>query len=101
VIEGAVDAEGFADHRPLHGTLGLDLLRTGTLPYAFHFTGNDGKPYVFEGKKTIVLHDFLASMSILPAVIRAESGEEVGRAVVRFDIRSDLVRFLKSFKRAR
>jgi hypothetical protein len=98
-IEGAIDAEGFADHRRLQGTLGLDMIRTGTLPYAFHFTGNDGKRYLFEGKKTIVLHDFAASMSILPGAIRSESGEEVGRAVLRFDVRSDLVKFLKSFKR--
>ena len=97
-IEGAIDAEGFADHRRLEGTLGLDMFRTGTLPYAFHFTANDDKPYLFEGKKTIDWRRFAESMSILPGAIYDEHGKEVGRAVLRFDMRNDLVRFLKSFK---
>ena len=52
-IEGEIDAEGFADHRYLRGTLGMDPLRTRTLPYAFAFAANDGAPHTFAGTKTL------------------------------------------------
>jgi hypothetical protein len=100
-IEGEVDAEGFADHRHLRGTLGLDIVRTGTMPYAFQFTANDGKPYSFIGKKTLTVRDLAQSMTVLPGSIVGEDGAEIGSALLRFDLRSDLVKFLSSFRAAR
>ena len=50
-IEGEVDVEGFADKRPLKGTLGLKLLDERRLPYEFTFTGNDDREYRFRGQK--------------------------------------------------
>jgi hypothetical protein len=99
-IEGEVDAEGFADHRYLRGSLGLDLLGTGTLPYAFEFRANDGAAYSFRGKKTIVAGRFLESMTVLPGRILDAGGALFGQALLRFDLRSDLLRFVKSFRRA-
>jgi len=97
-IEGEVDAEGFADHRRLSGTLGLDVIRTGTLPYAFRFTSNDGKACVFSGQKTITARELAHSMTVLPGSLLDESGAEIGRALLRFDLRSDLIKFLLSFR---
>lgn len=97
-IEGEIDAEGFADHRHLRGRLGLDVARTRTLPYAFHFTANDGLEYAFEGQKTIHAGDLVESISVLPGRIVGGGGEAVGEALLRFDLRSDLVRFLRSFR---
>lgn len=99
-IEGEVDAEGFADHRYLRGTLGLDPLRTGTLPYAFHFAANDGAPHRFTGEKTIRAGSLVQSMTVLPGAILDAGGEGVGEALLRFDLRSDLGRFLRSFRLA-
>jgi hypothetical protein len=99
-IEGEVDAEGFADHRRLSGTLGLDPLVTRTLPYAFRFTANDGAAYTFAGKKTIHLGRLTESMTVLPGAIRDAAGAAVGSALLRFDLRSDLGRFLRSFRLA-
>lgn len=96
-IEGEVDAEGFADHRRLEGTLRLDLLRNRTLPYAFRFTANDGAPCTFEGKKTLVLSELAESMTVLPGVIKDGRGATVGEALLRFDLRSDLLKFLRSW----
>jgi len=97
-IEGEVDAEGFADNRLLRGTLGMDVLRTRTLPYAFEFTANDGQPYVFEGKKTLHAGELTISMTVLPGSIRAAGGAEIARAVLRFDLQRQLGRFLRSFR---
>ncbi len=99
-IEGEIDAEGFADHKHLRGSLGLDVLRTRTLPYAFRFTANDGATYSFEGMKTVSTTELAESMTVLPGSIKDEGGAEVGRALLRFDLRSDLLKFLRSFRRA-
>ena len=99
-IEGEVDAEGFADHRYLRGTLGMDPIRTGILPYAFQFTANDGASYSFAGKKTIHVASIVESMTVLPGGIFDARGAQVAEALLRFDARSDLRRFLSSFKLA-
>jgi hypothetical protein len=99
-IEGEVDAEGFADHRYLRGTLGMDAIRTRTLPYAFRFTANDGKDYAFAGKKTLHAMRMVESMTVLPGAILDAAGAPVGEALLRFDLRSDFARFLRSFKLA-
>jgi hypothetical protein len=100
-IEGEIDAQGFADHRRLTGKLGLDVVRTGTLPYAFEFTANDGRRCTFEGRKTVRANDLLESMSILPGTLLGEGGAVLGQALLRFDVRSDLLRFLRSFRPTR
>jgi hypothetical protein len=99
-IEGEVDAEGFADHRYLRGTLGMDPIRTRRLPYAFRFAANDGAPYTFAGEKTMHVGRLVESMTVLPGAILDASGEGVGEALLRFDLRSDLARFLRSFRLA-
>ncbi len=98
-IDGEVDAEGFADHRNISGTMGMDPLRTGILPYAFRFTANDGATYAFVGKKTLHLGRLVESMTVLPGAILDAGGARVGEALLRFDVRSDLVAFLTSFRR--
>lgn len=99
-IEGEIDAEGFADHRHLRGTLGMDPLRTRTLPYAFRFTANDGADYSFVGQKDLLVAHLVESMTVLPGAIHDAAGATVGAALLRFDLRSDFVRFLRSFKLA-
>ena len=94
---GEVDAPGLADHRPMEGTLGLDVVRTGKLPYAFSFAGNDGKRYRFTGEKTVALRALAASMTELPGAISDETGRQVATAFVRFDLRKDLVSFLRTW----
>ena len=97
-IEGEVDAEDFADHRPLRGTLGLDVLGTGLLPYRFDFTANDGLAYRFDGMKRVRLARLMRTMTTLPAEILDAAGKAVATAELRFDVRSDLRKFLRSWR---
>lgn len=98
-IDGEVDAVGFADHRRLRGTLELDLIRSGKLRYAFEFQANDGQPYAFKGEKTVSAGAFVESMTVLPGeIVALESTEKVADALLRFDIRSDMIRFVRSFR---
>jgi hypothetical protein len=97
-IEGEVDAEGFADHRLMRGTMVLDVIRTGKLPYAFRFRGNDERPYRFVGEKTVLLASLLESMTVLPGAIVDDGGRAVGHALLRFDAKHDFFKFLRSWK---
>jgi hypothetical protein len=100
-IEGEVDAEGFADHCALRGTMLLDLVRGRRLGYRFDFADNEGKRRVFRGEKLVELTRLAHTMTTLPGAIEDEGGREVGRVLVRFDARSDLVQFLRSFRAQR
>lgn len=99
-ITGTVDAETLATAQPLEGTLGLDLLRTGTLPYAFSFTGDDGERYRFAGEKVVKLRSLLDSMTRLPGVIHDAEGNRLGEATVHFNLKGDLLSFLRSWRLA-
>ena len=99
-IEGSVDAEGLASGNRLTGTLGMDVLLTGKLPYAFTFLGNDGRRYRFSGEKTVTLLDLPEAMTVLPGSFFDAADREIARAIVRFDLR-DLPSFLRSFSLVR
>lgn len=97
-ISGVLDAEGFADKVPLHGTLALKLLDERRLPYEFTFRGNDGKDYRFRGQKDVKAIALTESMTVLPASLYDAAGQEIGRATLRFDVRQDMRSFLRSWK---
>lgn len=101
-IEGAVEAPGFADHQPLTGSIdAAGLFTERRLVYAFTFRGDDGQAYAFAGEKAFVESNLLASFTLLVGAIRDAGGALAGEALLRFDLRSDLVRFAKSFRAAR
>lgn len=100
-IEGEVFAQGFAEHRPLHGSLKIDPLREKVIAYDFAFTGDDGAKYSFRGQKTLSTGNLLVAMTVLPGLLCDAAGAEVGQALLRFDVRSDLVKFLRSFRLVR
>jgi hypothetical protein len=96
-LQGAVLAEGLADHKRLDGTLTIDPLRAKLLVYVFRFEGNDGAPLTFQGRKTLSEGSLLHAMTVLPGGIFDAAGHRVGEALLRFDLRSDLLKFLRSF----
>jgi len=97
-IRGVVTLEGMCKHANLDGTLGLKLLRENRLPYDFTFTADDGKKYRVRGEKNVVVLGLMESLTTLPASLYDDAEGEIGRAVVRFDLRSDWRKFLFSFR---
>lgn len=97
-IQGEVDARGFADHKPLRGTLEINPVIKRRLVYEFRFPGNDTEQYRFFGEKVVQPLHLAESMTMLPGGIWREE-REVGRAVLRFDLEGDLVKFLLGFRR--
>ena len=100
-IEGDVEAPGFAAHQRCTGAIdGAGLFAARRLAYAFTFRGDDGQAYAFAGEKALVGSEIIASFTLLVGAIRDASGALAGEALLRFDVRSDLVRFAKSFRAA-
>ena len=97
-ITGTVDAEGLATHRPLEGTLQFKLLDERRLPYRFTFVGDDGAGYELSGQKEWSALSPVDSMTLLPATLYDAGGKELARATLRFDWRSDIGRWMKSFR---
>jgi choline dehydrogenase-like flavoprotein len=100
-ITGELVAEGFGTRCPLTGTLGLDVLMTGRLPYDFTFVADDARTYRFTGEKVVKLGSLRRSMTVLPGRVLDDAGEVVGTAEVKFDLDRDLWEFLRSFRIAR
>jgi len=98
-IEGEIDAEGFADHRALEGTLEINPVMRQKVIYDFSFPDNEGRECRFHGEQDLSLIRPVKAVTTLPASIYVDD-EERARAVLRFDVRGDLLKLLKSFKPA-
>ena len=97
-LQGTLEMEGFADRVPIAGSLELNPLFGRVLRYQFTFVANDGQTYRFAGQKDIQLLDLPGSMTTLPGAVYDERGTEIARVLTRFDLGSDLVPFLLSWR---
>ena len=98
-LRGTLEADGIAASAPAEGTMLIAPLTQGIIRYELAFTGDDGHPYRLQGQKNVKLTDFANTMTTLPAsILKVEAGSEVGRAVLRFNLRDDLLSFLRSWK---
>jgi hypothetical protein len=96
-ISGEVDAEGLADHKALRGTLEINPLLRRRLVYDFRFADNDGADCRFHGEKEIEASRLVSTMTTLPGTIFRDD-KEVGRAILRFHMRADLLKMIRSFR---
>jgi hypothetical protein len=97
-LRGTIDAEGLAAGRPLEGTLAFRLFDEKRLPYRVRFVGDDGRRYELSGQKEWNGLAPLDSMTLLPASVYDDRDQEMGRATLRFDLRSDWAQWMKSFR---
>ena len=97
-VTGTLDAEGLATSCSVEGTLAFRLLDERRLPYRLAFTGDDGRKYELSGQKEWSGLSPIESMTLLPVSLYGADGEEMARATLRSDLRSDLVPWLKSFR---
>lgn len=99
-MRGTLEADGLADCVPIEGTLTLAPLTKKIIRYEFSFTGDDGRPYRFEGQKNIRFTDLRNSFTTLPGTIVNAAGDTVATAATRFDLKADLFQFLASWRPA-
>ncbi|MBI3073227.1 MAG: hypothetical protein HYY84_14025 [Deltaproteobacteria bacterium] len=96
-IEGTVTLEGFADRKPLKGTLQLAPLTRRALIYNFEFTANDGEKVRFEGTKNLSAFRPIRSMTMLAGTLYKEY-RPIGAAQATFDLRREFPRLLASLR---
>jgi hypothetical protein len=97
-LSGTIDAERLATQRPLEGSLAVRLLDERRIPYRMAFSGDDGRRYELSGQKEWTSLMPFDSVTLLRARLYDEGGEEIGRATLRFDLRADWSRWLKSVR---
>ncbi|MDP9150125.1 MAG: hypothetical protein M3O36_09325 [Myxococcota bacterium] len=97
-ITGTIEAEGLATARQLSGTVGSALFEERRLPYRLAFEGDDGRHYELSGQKEWSGLAPIASITLLPASLYDERGEEIARAILRLDVRTDGVRCVRSLR---
>jgi hypothetical protein len=97
-LAGTIDADGLARRRELEGSIRYALIEERRVPYRLAFRGDDGRRYELVGQKEWMGLAPVASMTVLPATLVDERGEEVARATLRFDLFADLADWVKSFR---
>lgn len=104
---GTIFAEGLAARDPggvpLSGTLTMNLFDQKRIPYDLEFEGDDGKEYRLRGQREFFMFDAIDSLTILPASIYLKASDdqadwEIGRAILRFDLKTEVAPLLKSFR---
>ncbi len=97
-LVGTIDAEQLASGRPIEGTLGFGRIEERRFPYRFAFHGDDGRRYELMGEKEWSHLAPLESLTLLPATLSDDRGEEIARAMLRFDLRADWAQWLRSIR---
>ena len=96
--EGTIVAEALAEQgRPIAGTLAMRLFDQKRVTYDLRFDGDDGRSHRLRGQREFFLHD-ASSITVLGASLYDAADVEIGRAILRFDARSQLGPMLKSFR---
>jgi len=91
-------AERAPDGVPLYGTLTMKLFDERRIPYDLAFEGDDGRTWRLRGQRDFFVHDAVDSLTILPASFYDDAGVEAGRALLRFDPKTELPALVRSFR---
>ena len=95
---GRIDAERLASDKPLEGTLCLQPMGERRIAHRFAFSGDDGRRYELSGLEEWSKISPVESLTLLPASLYDDHGNEFARATLRFDLRADWARWLGSFR---
>ncbi len=102
VAVGTIFAEQLAERAPngvpLQGTLTMKLFDEKRIPYDLTFEGDDGRTWRLRGQRDFFVHDAVDSLTILPASLYDDAGIESGRALLRFDPKTELPALVRSFR---
>jgi len=99
-LRGIISAPPTATNADAEGTIVIRPVGQRIIRYELSFLGDDGKRYEMVGQKDIRWLRPLETFSRLPAEILDEDHRRVATCLTRFDYRSDLWSFLRSFRPA-
>jgi len=96
-LHGEVRFEGYADSADAHGKLVLDP-EEKRASYELTFTANDGSRCRFRGYKELSWLNLMDSFTLVSGSLYDDTAREMGRAVVRFDLRGDWASLVRSIR---
>jgi hypothetical protein len=99
-LRGTIHAPGLADGTPAEGSIVIRPIGQRIIRYELRFRGDDGKHYELVGQKDIRWLAPLETFTSLPAEILDDQHHRIATCMLRFDLRRDGFRFLRSFRPA-
>ncbi len=102
VVFGTVHAASLA----MGGGLGSEvsgsvlwrLLDQSRVHYRLSFRGDDGKLYHVRGQRDFFVHNAIGSLTTMQASLYDERETEIGRVLLRFEPKMELLSILRSFR---
>jgi hypothetical protein len=94
-LEGTAVVEGITSGAEVEGFLAVDGRR---VLYRLTFRGDDGQTCELSGQKEWSGFAPVGSMTTLTGGLYDEGGEEFARVTLRFDVRADALRWLRSLR---
>ena len=97
-IDGTIDVEGIASAAPVHGRIVFRLFEERRISHQLEFAGDSGARYELIGQQEFIGLSPIESLTLLPASLCDDRGEEIGRATLRLDLRRDWALWIKSLR---
>ena len=97
-VSGTLHAERLATRSPIEGTLAVKPLDGRRLAHHLWFSGDDGARYELVGQGEWSRVSPIESLTLVRASLYDQGGLEIARCTLRFDLRSDWAKWLKSFR---
>jgi hypothetical protein len=94
-VVGEIDARGFADRRPVRGTLSSPGGQLGARVYELELEANDGRWLALRARREPRLRHPLWSLSRVAGTLEDSDGSVVARVELRLDYREGLGRLLR------
>ncbi|HEY4059806.1 MAG TPA: hypothetical protein VGM39_24495 [Kofleriaceae bacterium] len=100
-VRGVITAPPLAEAADCSGTMTIRPIGQKIIRYELSFIGDDGAHYEVIGQKDIKYRSLVHSWTHLPLDVLDEQHRRVGVAATTFDVKRDMIGFLRSFQRAR
>jgi hypothetical protein len=97
-VEGTATLEGIAGESAIEGAMAVKLVDERRVLYRLGFRGDDGKSYELSGQKEWSGFAPIDSMTTLSGSLYDEQGVEFARTTLRFDVRADALRLVRSLR---
>jgi hypothetical protein len=98
IVSGTIDVERLASSKPLQGKIAFRLLDERRISHDLRFIGEDGTAYRLMGQLEFSGLAPIDSLTLLRASLCDGQDEEIGRATLRWNLRADWARWIKSFR---
>jgi hypothetical protein len=101
-VSGFIFAAGLSENggvgREVEGTVTWKLLDQNRVPYVLRFLGDDERTYHLRGQRDFFVQNAVLSMTTMAASLYDDGGAEIGRAMLHFEPKMELLALVRSFR---